>query len=74
MNIKSSNFSCRSSKKHWNLKLNDERAMIEEITLIDVRDIRALEEGTIENSCIFKRNVRILTWSSSYFKNNKIKI
>ena len=79
MNIKSSQILVEEAKKSIEtLTSNQAKSLIEknEITLIDVRDIRELwKEGTIENSKHIPRGM-LEFWldpESSYYKANKIK-
>tara|TARA_B110001452_G_C14881704_1_gene308224 strand:- start:123 stop:521 length:399 start_codon:yes stop_codon:yes gene_type:complete len=78
MNIKSSQTLVEEAQKSIEtLSVNDvkELAKNEEITLIDVRDIRELwKEGTIENSKHIPRGM-LEFWldpKSSYYQTNKI--
>ena len=78
MNIKSSQELVKEAKKNIETLNSDEiKKLLEnnEITLIDVRDIRELwKEGTIENSKHIPRGM-LEFWldpESTYYKNNKI--
>ena len=79
MNIKSSQQLVKEAQKNIETLNSDEiKKLLEnnEITLIDVRDIRELwKEGTIENSMHIPRGM-LEFWldpESSYYKTNKIK-
>ena len=79
MNIKSSQELVKEAKKNIETLNSDEiKKLLEnnEITLIDVRDIRELwKEGTIENARHIPRGM-LEFWldpESSYYKANKIK-
>ena len=79
MNIKSSQTLVEEAKKNIETLNSDEVKKLkdkEEITLIDIRDIRELwKEGTIENSKHIPRGM-LEFWldpESSYYKTNKIK-
>ena len=79
MNIKSSQTLVEEAKKSIETLNSDEvKQLIQknEISLIDVRDIRELwKEGTIENSTHIPRGM-LEFWldpESSYYKKNKIK-
>ena len=79
MNIKSSQKLVEEAEKNIEtLEANKVKELIdkEEITLIDVRDIRELwKEGTVENSKHIPRGM-LEFWldpESSYYKSNKIK-
>ena len=79
MNIKSSQTLVEEAKKSIETLNSDEVKKLkdqEEITLIDIRDIRELwKEGTIENSKHIPRGM-LEFWldpESSYYKTNKIK-
>ena len=79
MNIKSSQTLVEEAQKCVEtLNTNEVKALLEkqEITLIDVRDIREIwKEGTIENSKHIPRGM-LEFWldpESSYYKANKIK-
>ena len=79
MNIKSSQQLVKEAQKNIEtLNSGEIKKLLEnnEITLIDVRDIRELwKEGTIENSKHIPRGM-LEFWldpKSSYFKENKIK-
>jgi len=79
MNIKSSQTLVEEAKKSIETLNSDEVKKLkdqEEITLIDIRDIRELwKEGTIENSKHIPRGM-LEFWldpESSYYKANKIK-
>ena len=79
MNIKSSQTLVEEAKKSIETLNSDEVKKLkdqEEITLIDIRDIRELwKEGTIENSKHIPRGM-LEFWldpESSYYKSNKIK-
>ncbi len=79
MNIKSSQTLVEEAKKSIETLNSDEVKKLkdqEEITLIDIRDIRELwKEGTIENSKHIPRGM-LEFWldpGSSYYKANKIK-
>ncbi len=78
MNIKSSQQLVKEAQKNIETLNSDEiKKLLEnnEITLIDVRDIRELwKEGTIENSKHIPRGM-LEFWldpESTYYKNNKI--
>ena len=78
MNIKSSQELVKEAKKNIETLNSDEiKKLLEnnEITLIDVRDIRELwKEGTIENSKHIPRGM-LEFWldpESTYYQNNKI--
>ena len=78
MNIKSSQQLVKEAQKNIETLNSDEiKKLVEnnEITLIDVRDIRELwKEGTIENSKHIPRGM-LEFWldpESSYYQNNKI--
>ena len=78
MNIKSSQQLVKEAQKNIETLNSDEiKKLLEnnEITLIDVRDIRELwKEGTIENSKHIPRGM-LEFWldpKSTYFQNNKI--
>ena len=78
MNIKSSQQLVKEAQKNIETLNSDEiKKLLEnnEITLIDVRDIRELwKEGTIENSKHIPRGM-LEFWldpESSYYQNNKI--
>ena len=78
MNIKSSQQLVKEAKKNIETLNSDEiKKLLEnnEITLIDVRDIRELwKEGTIENSKHIPRGM-LEFWldpESTYYQNNKI--
>jgi rhodanese-related sulfurtransferase len=78
MNIKSSQTLVEEAKKGIKtLSVNDVKELSnkQEVTLIDVRDIREIwKEGTIENSIHIPRGM-LEFWldpESSYFKANKI--
>ena len=78
MNIKSSQQLVKEAQKNIETLNSDEiKKLLEnnEITLIDVRDIRELwKEGTIENSMHIPRGM-LEFWldpDSSYYKTNKI--
>ena len=79
MNIKSSQTLVEEAKKSIETLNSSEVKKLkekEEITLIDIRDIRELwKEGTIENSKHIPRGM-LEFWldpESSYYKSNKIK-
>ena len=79
MNIKSSQTLVEEAKKSIEtLSVGEAKKLLDkqEITLIDVRDIRELwKEGTIENSKHIPRGM-LEFWldpESSYYKTNKIK-
>ena len=79
MNIKSSQTLVEEAKKSIETLNSDEvKQLVEknQITLIDIRDIRELwKEGTIENSKHIPRGM-LEFWldpESSYYKTNKIK-
>ena len=79
MNIKSSQTLVEEAKKSIETLNSDQVKKLkdqEEITLIDIRDIRELwKEGTIENSKHIPRGM-LEFWldpESSYYKSNKIK-
>ena len=79
MNIKSSQILVEEAKKNIKtLSSKEVKRLIEknEITLIDIRDIRELwKEGTIENSKHIPRGM-LEFWldpESSYYKTNQIK-
>jgi rhodanese-related sulfurtransferase len=79
MNIKSSQTLVEEAKKNIETLSPDEVKQLakkNEITLIDIRDIRELwKEGTIENSKHIPRGM-LEFWldpESSYYKKNKIK-
>ena len=79
MNIKSSQTLVEEAKKSIETLNSSEVKKLkdkEEITLIDIRDIRELwKEGTIENSTHIPRGM-LEFWldpESSYYKTNKIK-
>ena len=79
MNIKSSQQLVKEAQKNIETLKSDEiKRLLEnnEITLIDVRDIRELwKEGTIENSKHIPRGM-LEFWldpKSTYYQNNKIK-
>ena len=79
MDIKSSQKLVEEAEKNIEtLEANKVKELIdkEEITLIDVRDIRELwKEGTVENSKHIPRGI-LEFWldpESSYYKSNKIK-
>ena len=78
MNIKSSQQLVKEAQKNIETLKSDEiKKLLEnnEITLIDVRDIRELwKEGTIENSIHIPRGM-LEFWldpESTYYQNNKI--
>ena len=78
MNIKSSQQLVKEAQKNIETLNSDEiKKLLEnnEITLIDVRDIRELwKEGTIENSIHIPRGM-LEFWldpESTYYQNNKI--